>query len=317
MAEDHSCRLLSGPAALGAQLLLFILALSALAWKRHQERPQRPLNIWSMDVSKQIVSGFAAHLCGIIIAMLASTASESQASECAWYFFAFTFDTTLGVAVTILIHKAAIAICQWCIPRCSSGWLRSGLFAVAECGSYGDPPQTSRFVIQLVEWTLAMTLARLIVGTTVIAAKELLVDAARLLDAAFAGHPTALLYFVMVMCPLFMNLIQALIQDAVLKWKQKRSTSDDESPEPVIEKEEDIALMTRSRPLYTSGRRPSCFLCALFVRCALPARQGFDTGWKRWQYWISRLWILALTRSCTASTASKGGARRIPIIFPC
>lgn len=31
---------------------------------RHNERPQRPLNIWGMDVSKQIVSGLAAHLCG-------------------------------------------------------------------------------------------------------------------------------------------------------------------------------------------------------------------------------------------------------------
>ncbi|KAK9840897.1 hypothetical protein WJX84_000898 [Apatococcus fuscideae] len=244
-AEDHSCRLLAGPAAWGAQLLLFFLAFAALAWKRHKERPQRPVKIWGMDVSKQIVSGVAAHLCGIIIAMLASTASQAQASECAWYFFAFTFDTTLGVAFTISIHKFFVYACQKAIPNCSSGWLQSSLFAVAECGSYGDPPQTSRFVIQLIEWTLAMTLARIAVGSIVVSAQALLVDAARLLDAAFAGHPTALLYFVMVMCPLFMNLTQALIQDAVLKWKQKQNTSDSDSPAAYDAKGDDIALMSR------------------------------------------------------------------------
>ena len=45
----------------------------------------------------------------------------------------------------------------------------------------------------------------------VVSAQALLVHAARLLDTAFAGHPTALLYFVMVMCPLFMNLTQVRI----------------------------------------------------------------------------------------------------------
>ena len=45
----------------------------------------------------------------------------------------------------------------------------------------------------------------------VVMGHKVLVDAARVLDAAFAGHPTALLYFVMVMCPLFMNLTQVAI----------------------------------------------------------------------------------------------------------
>lgn len=53
------------------------------------------------------------------------------------YFFAFTFDTTLGLAFTVTIHKLFIYACQKAIPRCSAGWLQSSLFAVAECGSYG------------------------------------------------------------------------------------------------------------------------------------------------------------------------------------
>jgi hypothetical protein len=35
------------------------------------------------------------------------------------------------------------------------------------------------------------------------------VHIAQAVDSAFAGHPTALLFFVMIMCPLLMNLLQA------------------------------------------------------------------------------------------------------------
>ena len=45
-------------------------------------------------------------------------------------------------------------------------------------------------------------------------------EAARLLDSAFAGHPTALLYFVMVMCPLFMNLAQVQLHLPVVSGDQ-------------------------------------------------------------------------------------------------
>jgi len=43
---------------------------------------------------------------------------------------------------------------------------------------------------------------------------------ALVLDIVFSGHPTLLLFFVMVACPLGMNLIQAWIQDAFLKHKE-------------------------------------------------------------------------------------------------
>ena len=39
-------------------------------------------------------------------------------------------------------------------------------------------------------------------------AKQWLVHIARALDTGFAGHPNALLFFVMILCPLVMNLVQ-------------------------------------------------------------------------------------------------------------
>lgn len=42
----------------------------------------------------------------------------------------------------------------------------------------------------------------------VIGAKPALLPIARLLDDWFRGHPILLLFFVMIMCPLVMNIIQ-------------------------------------------------------------------------------------------------------------
>lgn len=73
--------------------------------------------------------------------------------------------------------------------------------------------------------------------------------AAGRLDAAFAGHPTRLLFFVMICGPLAMNLIQAWIQDQVLRWRRPppasgtpAGASDDCAPAP-------------DRPLHACVRR--------------------------------------------------------------
>ena len=85
---------------------------------RHRERPQRSLQVWGFDVSKQVVSAGAAHVCGmplcsflvhlldhcsdvqaeagkhwqrqlvhgagIVIAILASETGKQAVSQCAW-----------------------------------------------------------------------------------------------------------------------------------------------------------------------------------------------------------------------------------------
>ena len=44
--------------------------------------------------------------------------------------------------------------------------------------------------------------------TQVIACKSILVPVAHVLDVIFQGHPNLLLFFVMIMCPLTMNILQ-------------------------------------------------------------------------------------------------------------
>lgn len=93
----------------------------------------------------------------MLIAMAASSADARIVSECAWcalqprqlptccsatrthrstgccrYFVAFSFDTTLGVALAIGLHSLAVKAARQRADR-------SGFAAcVADCGSYGE-----------------------------------------------------------------------------------------------------------------------------------------------------------------------------------
>ncbi|PRW61104.1 hypothetical protein C2E21_0645 [Chlorella sorokiniana] len=246
--EAGECRLLVGPAAWTAQVLLALLAVAALAYKRHVEHPRRPVKVWGLDVSKQGISMLAAHICGMLIALIAQRAATAHSSECAWYFMAFTFDTTLGLLLTILLHKAALRCAAWYGRRAaqrlgseelqpvvglssgssagSSGTSGDRWFEVLQaCGNYGDPPSYRRWAIQLAEWVACVVLARGMCGTIVLLLGPVLIYIAQGLDSLFEGHPTLLLYTVMVCCPLAMNLCQALIQDVVLKWRSPSASS--------------------------------------------------------------------------------------------
>jgi hypothetical protein len=53
--DAGKCELLSGKETYAIQLLLGVIAFGTLWYKRQVERPRRPLQIWSMDVSKQAI----------------------------------------------------------------------------------------------------------------------------------------------------------------------------------------------------------------------------------------------------------------------
>lgn len=291
--------LLQGAPAILAQVVLGVLALTGLVYKRcgglvrfpaaifhhstrHRlhEKPQRPWLIWGMDVMKQVLSSLAAHICGMIIAIIAAHRSATSTSECAWYFVAFTFDTTLGVAVTIALHRGALHTVELIHAR-----RPSPLFdAVLECGHYGATARLDRYhlmhththtsssssrsssssssLLQATHQTCAdghfsslngpcvsslpapllahwcgcagdqpqVTFLVLLppsdvcyplvcAAPQVVLLSPMLVKVAWLLDSMFTGHPNALLAFVMVVCPLLMNMAQLLVQDWVLRWR--------------------------------------------------------------------------------------------------
>lgn len=235
--EPGQCRLLEGPVAIIAQLALCAFVLASLFLKRALESPRRTIKVWAMDVSKQGFSALAAHLCNMITAILAAgLVHSSRASECSWYFVVYSIDTSIGVTLTILLHNLVISTARQ-LQRNSYSRLEATTNPVASwgtvvnqrwfdylarCGYYGDPPALKPWLWQIGEWTLVTVLARAFCASLVILLGRYgLVDAANFIDRLFAGHPKLLLLFVMVMCPVFMNIVQAFIQDAVLRWRRR------------------------------------------------------------------------------------------------
>lgn len=236
--DDHEiCHLLGGLGGYLAQFVLFVFVLASLLAKRMLESPQRPMKVWAMDVSKQGFSSLAAHICNMITAILAADLiHKARTSACSWYFVVFTADTTVGVSITILLHNLVVRTARW-FERNRYAKLQADTNPdtmwghvvdqrwfnyLARCGYYGDPPSFKPWMWQSLEWTIVNIIARILCGLLVIGIGPYgLVHAAGLLDRIFAGHPQLLLAFVMVMCPIGMNIIQALIQDMVLKWSNK------------------------------------------------------------------------------------------------
>lgn len=233
-----------------------------------------------MDVSKQLVSSGAAHISGILIAVLVQAAadgSRSGTSECSWYAVVFSVDTTLGVGIALALHALAVRVAASLLrgiqgeqyrrrsgpTQADAASLEDGsetegdatIWAdIAVCGNYGEPPSARRWVaqvrpvslclqpavesglayqlgtshgaawVQLTEFTVCVVAARLCCAAFVLLLSPALVGAARALDRAFENHPVALLFTVMICCPVLMNVAQAWVQDQFLAWRSPGGT---------------------------------------------------------------------------------------------
>lgn len=84
---------------------------------------------------------------------------------------------------------------------------------------YGSPLNYYRWLIQVAEWVFSTVVGRAVAGAVIVLGHGAWDWIANGVDEAFPGRETLELYVVMVCWPLFVNLVQALVQDQVLKWK--------------------------------------------------------------------------------------------------
>jgi hypothetical protein len=120
--SNGECSLL-GPFALIVQASLGGLALMALVFKRWRERPQRPLKIWSFDVSKQVVGSVLVHIANLLMSMLSSgqlsialapsivqgrgenKSDTYQPNPCSFYLLNLAIDVSFNpLAISCVLH---------------------------------------------------------------------------------------------------------------------------------------------------------------------------------------------------------------------
>jgi len=219
--QEKQCALIQGFWAVVCQILLFLLAMSTLVYKRSRESPKIPFDIWVLDVSKQILSSGAAHGMALAVAVLL-TLQVNSVSECSWYCIMYSLDTILGTLLTYLFHRLVINVALKRLQAPSPGHISSSHFileSIATCGYYGDPPSLRRWGWQALEWIICVLAARSVCALVVFMFAQGLKGFAASLDTVFASHPTLQLYVVMIIYPLCMNSTQALVQDTILRAK--------------------------------------------------------------------------------------------------
>lgn len=100
--QNGECQLL-GPFSLVVQAALGALALLSLVYKRWRERPQRPLKIWTFDVSKQVFGSAMLHLANLILSLFSAghfeIKQQYQPNPCSFYLL------NLGIDVSVIIYS--------------------------------------------------------------------------------------------------------------------------------------------------------------------------------------------------------------------
>lgn len=212
------------------QLLLGLLAIFSLIFKRHIERPQRTCHIWFLDVSKQASGGLFAHLLNITMAMYLSSI-QSGGGQCAWYFINYTIDTTIGIIFAwfyFKIIKYTAHRFHWTsLMRSGDYHLHKSYIAISNRVNY------KIWIIQLLSWVTVIALTKFTLLGFIYLAILPLSSFAVFFEDLFQNSKVELLV-VMICCPLLMNAIQFWIFDTFLKKKTRTNPSTNSESQRLI-----------------------------------------------------------------------------------
>ncbi|KAI9483798.1 MAG: vacuolar membrane protein-domain-containing protein [Benjaminiella poitrasii] len=225
------CQLMDG-FGIFIQLCLATVAFSTLIFKRQREKPQRPIRIWALDVSKQLAGGVMIHSLNVVAAVFFGIKPEEgvKANPCVWYFLNILVDTTLGIGILWLILTGFKYIL--------SNKLQLTGF---QSGVYGEPPlteQLKKWAKQLCVYIVSLIIMKIIViGLFHIC--PWIADFGDWVLRWTVGNYKLQVVFVMLIFPLIMNIMQFWVIDTFIKHKSDtnkniRLNRDEEDAETLL-----------------------------------------------------------------------------------
>ncbi|KAI1147157.1 vacuolar membrane protein-domain-containing protein [Nemania diffusa] len=228
--SEGECRLL-GPFALLVQLGLGSLALLSLVYKRWRERPQRPVKIWFFDVSKQVFGSVLVHMANVFMSMLTSGRFSMELepitaqtvarllrredvpyvpNPCSFYLLNLAIDTTIGIPILIVLVRVTTGL----IAYTPLGKPHESI----QSGNYGNPPNAWWWLKQSIIYFCGLFGMKICVLLIFL----ILPWISRVGDWALGwtdGNERLQIFFVMMLFPLIMNVIQYYIIDSFIKKK--------------------------------------------------------------------------------------------------
>lgn len=192
-----SCKLVDS-FAIAVQIMMALVAVASLLYKRSMEQPKRKLLVWCLDTSKQGIAASLVHFANILLAYISSVFPDaSSPNPCVYYFLNLLLDTTAGVWILYIflktIHSAA--------ARC-------GLVDI-QMGIYGQPPRFWPWFKQLILFLFAWFFVKVIVAVSILAIPVFGIIATWLLSPLQSDR--AQIVVVMFIFPLCMNVVQGEI----------------------------------------------------------------------------------------------------------
>ncbi|PYI00824.1 vacuolar membrane protein [Aspergillus sclerotiicarbonarius CBS 121057] len=220
--DTGECRLL-GPFSLLVQAALGALALLSLVYKRWRERPQRPLKVWTFDVSKQVFGSAMLHLANLLMSMFSAgqleIRSKYKPNPCSFYILNLGIDTTLGIPILIFILHL--------LNRLASYTPLAEPPESIESGNYGRPPRASWWFKQSIIYFMGLLGMKICVFFLI----QLLPFIVKVGDWALRwteGNTAVQIIFVMLLFPVIMNAIQYYIIDTFIKKPLSQDTLESE-----------------------------------------------------------------------------------------
>ncbi|KAF7726869.1 hypothetical protein EC973_008376 [Apophysomyces ossiformis] len=238
-AEDEGCKLLDGFAII-VQIALASTALLTLVYKRYRERPQRPVPIWALDVSKQFFGAAVIHFLNLGVSYLAGRPIDGPRTNlCVWYFLNVALDTTVGVAIL----WAWLHALQWILERLGFRYVRTGY--------YGPPPLRRRlgpWAWQTLIFIAAESLMKLCVYGMFRTMPFLFALGEWVLRWTKDNYRYQVI-FVMLIFPLTMNMFQFWIVDTIVKLNPAKAKAEFGSDEEQQQQPSRVADNDETTPL--------------------------------------------------------------------
>jgi len=217
--SKETCQLLGNAFGYCIQLSLGFIAFSALLFKRYQvpKAKRRGWPVWSRDVSKQAFGAAVAHGWNMVFSVaLSDSLQEGEGNPCIFYLVNFVVDSIFGCLGNFLVIYAIVYIAiKYRIPT-------------LETGNYGDPPELSVFLIQLITWLWVVTTVKVVFLYILVIPFQIgLYDAASWLMSPVNMYPKVELAIVMIIIPLILNVFVFWVTDNFLMKKKKQGGGDD------------------------------------------------------------------------------------------
>ncbi|CAO3624508.1 unnamed protein product [Cunninghamella echinulata] len=231
--DNQGCKLLDGFAIL-VQMALASSALGVLFYKRSIERPQRPVQIWLLNVGKQFIGAAVIHSLNLIVSYLVGRPKNGPPSNlCVWYMLNVFVDCTLGIFIL------------WCWLRGIQWFLGTVChMTYVKTGNYGPPPLKRR-IVPWIKQTLIFITAEGLMKLCVFGIFKLCPFLFRFGEWALSwtkGNYRYQVLFVMLIFPLLMNGMQFWVVDTIIKMTPKINNNSFDQIEEIVENEQQLPI---------------------------------------------------------------------------